>query len=45
MSFCDKPDCAFCVALAAAVNDYLVTSATAELIPEIETYLKEQNDR
>lgn len=45
MMFCGQPDCEKCFALYAAVVNYLAETATRELIPEIEQYLKERNDR
>lgn len=47
MTFCGKPDCAYCNALAEALNEYLLdqmplAQAAEQTAREIEQYLKEQ---
>jgi len=45
--FCDRPDCDYCRALAAALDEYLLdqmplAQAAEQTAREIEQYLKEQ---
>jgi hypothetical protein len=46
MSFCDRPDCDYCAALVAALNEYLLdqmplAEAAEQISKEIENYLKD----